>query len=353
VNIGTVFQAALPKHVPASDLRITSFKVISLTSGQQADSNSEADNFLIYAAYSNSMIRVFKYNNDHALVPEDFFQLLGEGFYNTTCLTNIFVLPDFFPWFVTASTNGAVAVWPDLDHGVGDQNSPARLSHTAEHHVHQNAIIALQLVRVAPEYLLMLTGGDDNAFGITLVLEIDSNSMLCENTGGAIRPPTPRFRTLLIPRAHAAAITALEILESQNEPDLAILTVVSTGNDQRLKTWRIAINLEGLPKADHGPRMSADNFGPEVLDAIEVQLVKETWTSVADVSSMVVIPDAADEDGEGAVDSEQVDAVGSTAKRLMVAGIGMELIRIDSAGARDDVCVEDASAVSSDKAMNQ
>jgi WD repeat-containing protein 6 len=352
VNIGTVFQAALPKHVPASDLRITSFEVISVTVGQQADSNSEVDSFLIYAAYSNSMIRVFRYNNDHALPPEDCFQLLGEGFYNMTCLTNIFVLPDLFPWFLTASTNGAIAVWPDIDHRLGDQDSSAELSHTAEHHIHQNAILAFQLVRVAPEYHLMLTGGDDNAFGVTLVLEIDSNSTLCEDIGRGNSLSPPRFRTLLIPRAHTAAITALEVLESRNEPGLKIFTVISTGNDQRLKVWRIAVNFEELSRADHDPRTSADNSRPEVLHAIEVQLVKEMWTSVADVSSMAVIPDPPDKEGEGDADSEKVEAKRSTVKRLMVAGIGMELIRIDSTGERVGVCAEEASAASKDKALN-
>ncbi|ERF71317.1 hypothetical protein EPUS_03471 [Endocarpon pusillum Z07020] len=330
VGIGTVFQAALPKHAPASDLRITNFEVVFVSGRYKDDSSCGIGYFLIHVAYSNSMIRVFKYTNDQTSSPENRFQLLGQGFYNTTCLTSISGLIGCLPWFLAASTNGAVTIWPDLDHRRKTQDSPSLLSRTTEHFIHQNAILALHTVSVAPNHHLLLTGGDDNAFGITLIREGALGSVLHSNSNDDNNTsPLPRFRTLLIPKAHVAAITALEILDSRRQAGLLVLTVISTGNDQRVKIWRITVDVDQLPRADHSTSMGADLFGPEVLEAIDVQLVREVWTDVADASSVVVIPDAdATVDRTGNLDLAEVE-YSRWSKRLLIAGIGMEMIRID------------------------
>lgn len=332
VSIGTVFLAALPKHAVASDLRITSFKAIFIACDPAADSLPEHEHIHIYTTYSNSTVRVFRYTNDHALPPGDRFQLMAEGCYNATCLTNICLLSESTPWFLTASTNGAVAVWPVVDHHKNATEQPSSLSYMTEHFIHQNAILALHTVRLGPKYYLLLTGGDDNALGITLILESAGRSMLCESSGDKDGLPTPRLRTLLMPRAHAAAITALEVIDLRKETHLTILTVVSTGNDQRLKIWRVTVNLDELSQSDHDPRTSAGTFGPEALRAIEVQLVEEMWTSVADASSIAVLTDVDDID-RTAGDVETVDAGSGSGKgkKLMIAGIGMEMVSIDLA----------------------
>ena len=332
VEIGTAFQAALPKHATASDLRITSFLVTHIPSGQQADSRSAVEHFLIYAAYSNSMIRAFKYINSQTLSPESRFELLGEYFYNTTCLTNVRRLSGCLSWFLAASTNGAVTIWPEVDHRVNN-DSPAQLSHVAEHYIHQNAILALQTIRIETEYHLLFTGGDDNALGITLVYESAAKSILYDKAGEHNSLPVPRLRTLLIPRAHAAAITALEILDSKKKGGLVIVTVVSTGNDQRLKIWRITVSVDELLQTTNRPGMSGDTFGPEVVRAIDVRSIREMWTSVADISTMIIIPDSDDKDAAGGVDVVEADS--RKGKRLMVAGIGMEMIRIGVADEND------------------
>ena len=332
VDIGSIFQAALPKHVAASDLRITSFEAFYIAGNGEDELTSEVEQFHIYAAYSNSMIRAFQYTDDDGLAPKDRFQLLGQGFYNTTCLTDICGLPECSPWFIAASTNGALTVWPGI-HDCNDlQHGPLVMSPTAEHFIHQNAILALHITSIAPEYHLLLTGGDDNAVGITLMYSSDSETTVCQTVEKGNWSPNPRirFQTLLIPSAHAAAITALEMLESRKEGGLTTLTVASTGNDQRLKVWRITLNEDGLSRSGNEPGRSAAAFGPEVLDAIDVQLVQEMWTSVADASGMVLIPDAEGQgtDAVGDVGSSEVDGARRTSKRLMVAGIGMEMSRI-------------------------
>lgn len=345
VGVGTVFQAALPKHATASDLRITNFEVVFVSGRHKDDSSCDLDYFLIHVAYSNSMIRVFKYTNDQTSSPENRFQLLGQGFYNTTCLTNISGLRGCFPWFLTASTNGAVTIWPDLDHRGKTQESPSLLSLTTEHFIHQNAILALHTVSVAPNHHLLLTGGDDNALGITLIREGALGSVLLthsndDNNNNNNTSPLPKFRTLLMPKAHVAAITALEILESRRQAGLLVLTVISTGNDQRVKIWRITVDVDQLPSGDHSTSMGADLFGPEILDAIDVQLVREVWTDVADVSSVIVIPDAdATVDSTGSLDSVEAGN-NRRSKRLLIAGIGMEMIRIDLADEAEEVGAE-------------
>jgi WD repeat-containing protein 6 len=332
VGVGTVFQAALPKSAAVSDLRITSFQVTSNQDSWEAESTLRADQFIIYAAYSNSMVRVFQYMNDNTLPSEDRFNLLGEGFYNTRCLTDLCMLSGCSRWFVTTSTDGAVVVWPGMHNYGYILDSPTKLFHTTEHYIHQNAILALHVVRIAPDYYLLLTGGDDNAFGVTVLLESAfSNGKPPEPRSDQ---PLPRFGTLLIPRAHAAAITALEILDSRNKADHITVLLISAGNDQRLKIWRVTINVDELARVDRDSSIGTDTFGPEVVQKIEVQLVGEMWTSVADVSSMTAIPDADQPDTTAGVETALESRGGrdrgrGRSKRLMVAGIGMETFRID------------------------
>lgn len=328
VGIGTVLQAAVPKHTTDSDLRITSFEVVCISDNPKADSVSKVEHFLIYAVYSNSMVRVFKYTDDPMLMSEDRFRLLGKGFYNTTCLTQICSLGASFPWFLTASTNGAVTIWPGGDHHAVVQERLSKLAHRAEHHIHQNAILALQATHVGQEHHLLLTGGDDNALGITVLPKDDLASTLAEQPGNCSGLPSPRFGTLLIPRAHAAAITALEILDSKESDCIATFTVLSSGNDQRLKIWGVTVDLEDLIKVGRGTRTQDHTDGPALVRSIDVELLGEMWTSVADASSMVVMPDAGGWDTEGGTGIARVES--GKGKRLMIAGIGMEMMRIDS-----------------------
>jgi WD repeat-containing protein 6 len=325
VGVGAVFQAALPKCAAVSDLRITSFEVTCLDDNQVSDAALEIKHFLIYAAYSNSLIRVFKYTTDEVLLSEDRFQLLAEGCYNSTCLTNLHRLPGCCPCFLTSSTNGAVAAWPVAAQHVKARDPPAQLSYIAEHSIHQNAILALQSIQFTPEYHLLLTGGDDNAFGITLIVHSGSETSEPSEPDEALS--SPRFGTLLIPRAHAAAITALEVLGASFEDSVAILTAATAGNDQLLKVWRITVALDELPALHQNPGMDPTIFGPKAVRTIDVQLLKAMWTSVADVSSMIVIPGA--DATANAELGENKEVKGSRRRRLMLAGIGMEMFSLD------------------------
>ena len=126
---------------------------------------------------------------------------------------------------------------------------------------------------------LIITGGDDGALGITR--RVVSNASA-----------DPITSTLLIPKAHAAAINAVEYLQEipQTKPSQTHL-FVSSGNDQRLKTWIIQVN-------NHSTSSNP-------IEGVVVRLQSNQHTSVADVSSLSAITTAK---GVGAV----------------LAGIGME-----------------------------
>ena len=126
---------------------------------------------------------------------------------------------------------------------------------------------------------LIITGGDDGALGITRRVVSKASA-------------DPITSTLLIPKAHAAAINAVEYLHEipQTKPSQTHL-FVSSGNDQRLKTWIIQVNN--------------NSTSSNPTEGVVVRLQSNQHTSVADVSSLSAITTAR---GVGAV----------------VAGIGME-----------------------------
>ena len=99
--------------------------------------------------------------------------------------------------------------------------------------------------------------------------------------------------TLLLPRAHAAAVTGLAVVSR----DGTGLLLVTTSIDQRVKLWRVNVDV--------------DEPG---IDGLDVQCLANVSTAVADVSSVVLYDF---EDG----------AVG-----VLVCGVGMDIWRLDSIG---------------------
>lgn len=126
---------------------------------------------------------------------------------------------------------------------------------------------------------LIISGGDDGALGITRRVVSKASA-------------DPITSTLLIPKAHAAAINAVEYLHEipQTKPSHTHV-FVSSGNDQRLKTWIIQAN--------------SHSTSSNPIEDVVIRLQNNQHTSVADVSSLSAITTAK---GVGAV----------------VAGIGME-----------------------------
>jgi len=75
--------------------------------------------------------------------------------------------------------------------------------------------------------------------------------------------------TLIVPRAHAAAVTALEILDASRP---GLVTVATTSLDQQIKIWDLHI----------------ESTMPGV-NGITVDRACKSFTSVADISSMALL----------------------------------------------------------------
>ena len=147
------------------------------------------------------------------------------------------------------------------------------------------------IIRLDPAGLdcLIITGGDDGALAITRRLQ----------SKASVQPTTS---TLLIPKAHAAAINAVEYLhEIAHAVDKPLRThvFVSSGNDQRLKTWVVQVKDPGIPG--------------NPIEAIAVRLYCNQYASVADASSL----------------SSIITAKGAG---VVVAGIGMECFEDSTSG---------------------
>lgn len=138
---------------------------------------------------------------------------------------------------------------------------------------------------------LVIAGGDDNALTISV---LHSNSTSPEIESG---PETPmRVTTISIPDAHASAITTIKLLrqQQQTETEKPEIMIASSGNDHRVKIWSIRVDLEKNGAAE----------------GVDVQMVLDRYSPVADISSVDVI-------GE---------SLGKS--KLLVCGVGMEQICI-------------------------
>lgn len=125
-----------------------------------------------------------------------------------------------------------------------------KLSWLQRRKVHQNAILDSTTTSLSDGSTLLLTAGDDNALGLS---RIDAEN---------------KISTLLIPRAHAAAVTALSVFKYGDD----CFYVLSASIDQRVKMWdvRIDVTVPGV-------------------ESLQVRKVQNVFTSVADVSSMALL----------------------------------------------------------------
>ena len=128
-----------------------------------------------------------------------------------------------------------------------------------------------------------MTASDDQAIGLTRLTF--PTSLVSELT----------CATMVIPNAHTSAVTAIACLDregktSNNDEEVtAVYKFASTGNDQRLKTWSIAIDS------------SKDGFGTARL-----KKVSDVHSTVADASALEAF----------------VERKGR--QRIVVVGVGME-----------------------------
>lgn len=204
------------------------------------------------------------------------WSLLASGQYTAGCLTSAAYLGavnGIWP-LVTTSTDGHLAFWSLTD------TTRCLISHCIQP-VHQNSVKALATIELTDSAWLIVTGGDDNALGVTL-LTLENESESYDSS------------SLLVPNAHAAAITAAAITPVPDTNKWVELLIVTASNDQRVKLWRIKVNLK--KKGTRG---------------IEVNKEASFSSAIADISSVAVFP--------------ELFRQGTRVMKTLICGVGMEI----------------------------
>ncbi|KAI9807849.1 MAG: hypothetical protein M1825_005155 [Sarcosagium campestre] len=287
IGLGSVCAAVRPVENDVSDLRITSFDIVDDWTDAPTDKVSRGS-LIVSMVLSDSTVLIYRYS-----IALTKFELLVRGLYTTRCLTQAAHYISDAPILLTASTDGYIGLWdiaksiPLLNRAgsqISPQPNPGAICCQARTRVHQSAVKCMVIASLGPQVAVVATGGDDNALAFTL-LRSDDN--------GVARPS---WSTLLIPNAHAAAVTAIQQLtglEASQTPEQPVRLLFATaGNDQRLKVWRFVFN--------------PDIFG---VEALQLELLRNEYTCIADVSSMALI--------QGQDDVEKI--------RLIICGVGMDV----------------------------
>ena len=314
VNLGVQLAGTFPKEAKNSDLRITHFNV---------NYDDRGKIFWVSAVYSNSMIKIFSYQTATQVSSES-CDVWFRGFYLDKCIVKINddtaggtliastqgkFLTQIKEYatseILTASTDGHLAYWP------GRSDTPL-----FRHSVHQNSIKAMHSVDLVSQNpsqynRLVITGGDDNALGLTL--------MRTESDFPTFRAPV--FQSLLIPSAHAASITAICVHTEETlycdlfRPNGCYISFLTTGNDQRVRRWSVYVDFDRM-----GGGLGDDLGGPSMA-AVQISLLADQPTEVSDVGAMEIV-----ETGSPHV-SKTPPSGGDKTVHVLVVGIGMEILQ--------------------------
>ncbi|KAL8999176.1 MAG: hypothetical protein Q9169_001955 [Polycauliona sp. 2 TL-2023] len=258
LGIGAMCEAVCPKVTDDGDLRVMDFAIAEDIASPNDDRDPKQKAYIVSIVYSDSSLRAYRYPSSHV---ETTFSLLASSTYTTHCLTAAsYLSPNKSKSLCTASSDGHIAFWPVGGYLNHPSSNGLHLSSTAA--VHQNSIKSMLIIPLNPVGLdcLIITGGDDGAVGITRRVQSEGS------TG-------PVTTTLLIPKAHAAAVNAVEyLLGLPTNKSCWEHVFVSSGNDQRLKIWIIQVDRRDVPS--------------NPIEGVAVRLHSDQYTSVADVSSL-------------------------------------------------------------------
>ncbi|KAI1477026.1 WD40 repeat-like protein [Daldinia eschscholtzii] len=284
-GLAVVCEAVFPDRSEVGDARITDFDV-ACTASDGADGYE----FVISMVLSNSTLQTYTYSRISG------FRLLKRTTYTGACLTQVRQLDN--DYVLTAATDGYLAIYsktnPEADGESSGDNTDAVLAVTK---LHQNSIKSLDVRQVptlqddgTSDYLVV-TGGDDNALGVThICISPISASSESQGNGTSI---TVKSKSI-IRSAHAAAITGIAFAHVDEDSAL----VVSGSNDQRLRIWRL--------------------FGWQQKQ-VRAQLLDERYSSVADAGDLDVF------EGEG----KDEEGMGERRKKVIVVGVGLEIWELE------------------------
>ncbi|KAM0283871.1 hypothetical protein ACHAQH_002252 [Verticillium albo-atrum] len=253
---------------PDGDLRILDFDVTAGEGGVVVAS----------MVFSNSTVGTYLYEGGE-------FTVLARGRYTGACLTRVKHLRvdgDKME-ILAAATDGHLGVWTAQK---GENGTPGEYSLQTTARLHQSSVKALDTIRLeqqGAEIHLILTGGDDNGLGMTLLQRQEGEYTFISKTG--------------VKGAHAAAINGLAILKTTSldvEKQTRRTVFATVSNDQRVKVWSLRWGLA----ADY---------------EVQLTLLANENSGVADPGDLDVL------DGDEEKDYRQV----------MVVGVGMETWRFD------------------------
>ena len=355
IDIGVILWDTMPKNEHDFDNRITHFTATSLNeNGDSYQTSGRQYRFLM--AYSNGKIKVVDYRAGD-LPRAGLFLTIHEFVVGDFCLSTISVLStEIYHHILVTGTNGYL-YGSNINVDPSSSSSATPTSTVTRHRsaVHQNSIQTSQVAHLDNNYSLSTTGGDDNAISLAIVPVTAPE--LIENSDH-----TP-LSVLRIPAAHAAAVTAISIVEvsshrqhtSSDEKSgtssIAQVIFASTSNDQRIKLWRVRIRMptSEIRQATRSISPALNTSGQEQqinnnvnfalatrslqtipADDIEVRRLRdcERTTDVADVSGMEVLA-VRQSGGSHASDASAGLVHTGLQVRLLVVGAGMESLTID------------------------
>ena len=188
---------------------------------------------------------------------------------------------------MTAGTDGHAVLWPLPNDFV--ETSTQVLKWQQPTRIHQNASKTMASHVNSDGTTLIVSGGDDGALAFLLI-----HSYMSEFSSGPreIYASSP----VLVTRAHGSAVTACTIVTIQSH-----VYILTSGNDEWIRLWEVVINNH---RDDVSSQIGSDRLSIRRLSKIKA--------SVADVSSMAVL-----------------DRDGDTIARVLVCGVGMEVIRLN------------------------
>ncbi|PMD33722.1 WD40 repeat-like protein [Hyaloscypha variabilis F] len=276
-GVGVICEAACPDPSSDKDLRIMNFHVTALPNSSVLSTDTR---LLISLAYSDSTIRNYIYSR------RDAFHLLCTGRYTSACITQIrhvSLESDRF-YILTTATDGRLALWEGIP-APNPSNSvlePLELALLTTQRLHQNAIKSLDVARLKDQ-ILVATGGDDNALGLSVY-----------PIPGTMVTSTPT--SYILRSAHAAAVTGLCFLRSSDTASgNGSLKLASSSNDQKLAVW--SIEQETHPSGDF---------------RLDIRRIEEAFTPVADVGDVAAL------------------AANKNCSEILVVGNGMEIWKVAS-----------------------
>jgi hypothetical protein len=259
---------------------------------------------------------------------------LAAGIYATSCLTQASLLSREL--LVTAGTDGHVVFWPNPEPQVQPQvqeQESAQLRWGTRLQIHQNNVQTMA-THSTSRGVLLVSGGDDGGLGFVLVRPNASSapgtaveqtvsetditgigkSVNNASSAGYAHPP------ILLPRAHASAVTACAIF-TRSETTRDEIFVLTAGNDEWVRLWLVTMNMNtpSPSLSSSSSSSSSSSLDGDENNAVSVQRLCRCKTSVADVSSMAVLSS---------------DDIGA---RVLVCGVGMEVLRVEYAGETDEI----------------